>query len=455
MYRKYLKKLDDWLVDPHRKPLIVWGARQVGKSYLIKDLFAETKFKDKFIYVDCRIDSDFVNYCEKHINPKDVINYLSLDRNKVIDKNTLLIFDEAQECLPIITLLKYFCQDYPEIPIIVTGSMVRIKIQRTNRKRGVSNDNKFLFPVGKINQITVYPLNFEEFLMNSNQMLYHSILDAYKNKKALDRTTHEMALKVFYDYLLVGGMPEAVDIFLETNNYQKSRVILKDLYDNYLSDMELYQASPEAIVRAKKIFENIYSQLNKESKNFKSSLIEAKSGIREMRSPIDWLTLAYIVQKSCLLKEKVTVPLIDSNESLFRLYLADIGMFSYQSGINAATFIDKDARNALSGIFFENYVANELTNAGIKLFYWKGKNNSEFEFVVEFNSIIIPIDVKKSKGSLNSLNDFRNHNKTDIAVKISSNQYGYDEKNKILTIPFYEVFMLCQDLTSENVDSLI
>ena len=133
MYRKYIKNLIDWLNSDRRKPLMVWGARQVGKTTLIKDIFAEEFFKNKYIYIDCRIEHNFVDYCMKHVNAKEIINYLALEKNMIIDKNTLLIFDEAQECLPIITLMKYFCQDYREIPVIVTGSMVRIKIQRASK----------------------------------------------------------------------------------------------------------------------------------------------------------------------------------------------------------------------------------------------------------------------------------------------------------------------------------
>ncbi len=454
MYRKYIEDLKEWLNSDNRKPLMVWGARQVGKTTLIRDIFAETYFKNKYIYIDCRIENDFVNYCEKHVNPKDVLNYISLSKDTTIDKNTLLIFDEAQECLPIITLMKYFCQDFREIPIIVTGSMVRIKILRETHSRGINN-NKFLFPIGKINQLTIYPLNFEEFLINRNKILYDALLDSYNIFENYSDLIHEKSLEIFYEYLLIGGMPEVCDEFLKTNSYQKARKTLKDLYGNYLADMDLYQASPESIIRSKKIFENIYGQLNKESKNFKSSLVEKNLRTRDLMSPIDWLSFAYIVNKSSLVKEKVTIPLIDSNESLYRLYLSDIGMFSYESKINPTTFIDKNTQNTLSGIFFENYVANELIAQDYKLFYWNGKNNSEFEFVIEYDSFIIPLDVKKTKGSLNSLEKFKEHNKLMIAIKISTNKIGYNENTKILTIPFYFVPFLLKDLKNNNLNDLL
>jgi len=453
MYRKYINNLKKWLDSKNRKPLIVWGARQVGKSYLIKNIFAETYFKNKYIYIDCRTDHEFVEYCKSHVNANEIINYLSLDKGIKIDSSILLIFDEAQECLPIVTLMKYFCEYFRDIPVIVTGSMVRIKIQRENRHRGISTSDKFLFPFGKINQLTIYPLDFGEYLFNANKMLYDKLKNSYDNKTKVEELAHTKALECFYDYLLLGGMPEVVNEYLTSKSYQSAKEILIDLYDNYLGDMELYQASPESIVKSKKIFENIYTQLNKESKNFKASLIEKNLKSRDLITPIDWLSLAFIVYKSSLVKENVTIPLIDSNESLYRLYLADMGLFTYQSNINPKYFLTDDGRNTLSGVFFENYVAIELVNYGYKLFYWRGKGDSEFEFVIESESSIIPIDVKKSKGKLNSLDKFKDQNKLNYAVKISKNNYGYDINNKILTIPFYFLpFFLSELKDKEKLD---
>ena len=240
-------------------------------------------------------------------------------------------------------------------------------------------------------------------------------------------------------------MPEAVDVFLENESFYDSRDTLKDLYDNYLADMELYQASQESIIRSKKIFENIYSQLNKESKNFSPSLIEKGSKNRDMKTPIDWLTTALIVHKSYMVNERVTCPLIQDEDANYRLYLGDVGMFAYQSGLNTASFINS-SNNTLSGIFFENYVATELISKGFKLYYWKGKNNAELEFLIESNGEIYPVDVKKGRGSLNSLGKYRNHNSNVFAIKISKNNFGIDKENKIVTIPLYEVFLLLKEI---------
>ncbi len=450
MERFAMQNLIEWHNNKKRKPLIVWGARQVGKTYLVKDLFAEEYYRDNYVYIDFKREDDVNEFCAKTASADKIIEYISLLKGKQITENTLLIFDEIQECPNIISALKYFCQDFRNIPVIATGSMVRIKIQRTTHKRGVQA-SQFLFPVGKINQITVYPLSFDEFLLNSNRVMFNTIQKAYKTQKPLDAGIHELAMEQIYRYLLVGGMPEAVDSYIEDGNLLTSREILKELYDNYLADMELYQASQEAVIRSRALFSNIYKELNKENKNFSPGLVEEKAKTRDFATSIQWLTLAHIVNQSYQLKEHITMPLVPNEDSYFRLFLCDIGMFSYQSGINSASFISSKRENTLSGIFFENFIANELTAKGNKLFYWKGKSSAELEFIVESDNKLYPIDVKKGKGTLNSLEKFRNHNKFEYAIKVSKNNFGYSDEQKLLTVPFYYFPFIAKDLAEGNM----
>ena len=446
MERIALQKLIDWNNNKRKKPLIVWGARQVGKTYLVEELFAKKYYKNNYIYIDCKKEDEICEFCSKTANAEKIIEYISLRKGKQINEKTLLIFDEVQECPNIISSLKYFCQDYREIPVIATGSMVRIKLQRETHKRGSRENDKFLFPVGKINQITIYPMTFDEFLMNSNKMLYDAIKKAYESKQPLDNQIHELAMEQIYKYLLVGGMPEAVEAYIDGNNLLESREILKALYDNYLSDMELYQASQEAVLRSRVLFQNIYRELNKKSKNFSPGLIEEKSKTRDYATSIQWLTMAHVVNKSFQLKEHITTPLMPDSESNFRLFLGDIGMFSYQSGINADSFVSSERDNALSGIFFENFVANELIAKEHKLFYWRGKPSAELEFIIESNNKLYPLDVKKGRGTLNSLEKFSNHNKFEYAIKVSKNNYGYNPEQKLITIPLYFIPFVAKDL---------
>lgn len=440
MDRLALNDLIEWNNNKLRKPLIVWGARQVGKTYLILELFAKQYYLDNYLYIDFKYEDEIRDFCLETANAQKIIEFISLQKDIDINENTLLIFDEVQECPNIISALKYFCQNYREIPVIATGSMVRVKLQRE-----VSN-KQFLFPVGKIDQINIFPMSFDEFLLNANHNLYKAVLNSYNDKKPLSNQIHEMALDYVYRYLLIGGMPEVVDVYLNGGSLLDSQRILKTLYDNYLADMELYQASRESIIRSRLLFENIYKELNKEAKNFSPGLLKENSKTRDFYTAINWLSMAHIINQSFQLKEHVSMPLIQENESYFRLYLNDIGMFSYQSDINAASFLSNDRENVLSGIFYENFVANELKVKGHSLFYWKGKDSAELEFIVESNNKLYPIDVKKNKGSLNSLKKFSDHNKFEFAIKVSRNNYGYNDTQKLLTVPFYFVPFMANDL---------
>ena len=416
-----------------------------------KNLFDTGAFREKILSKqirlrDCKKEYEIRDFCSGTANAEKIIEYISLRKGQQINEQTLLIFDEVQECPNILSSLKYFCQDYREIPVIATGSMVRIKLQRETHKRGARDNDKFLFPVGKINQMTVYPMTFDEFLMNSNQMLFDAVRNAYERRQPLERQIHELAMEHVYKYLLVGGMPEAVEAYIDGGNLLESREILKVLYDNYLADMELYQASQESVLRSRALFQNIYRELNRESKNFSPGLIEEKSKTRDYATSIQWLTMAHVVNQSFQLKEHVTMPLMPDSDSSFRLFLGDIGMFSYQSGINAASFVSSERENTLSGIFFENFVANELIAKEHKLFYWRGKSSAELEFIVESDNRLYPIDVKKGRGTLNSLEKFSNHNKFEYAIKVSKNNYGYDREQKLLTIPLYFIPFVAKDL---------
>ena len=453
MERNALQKLIEWNNNSRKKPLIIWGARQVGKTYLVEELFAKTFYKNNYIYIDCKKEDEIREFCSGTANARKIIEYISLRKGRQINEKTLLIFDEIQECPNIISSLKYFCQDFREIPVIATGSMVRIKLQRETHKRGSKENGKFLFPVGKINQLTIYPMTFDEFLMNNNKILYNTVKTAYEERKPLDSQIHELAMDQIYRYLLVGGMPEAVEAYVDGANLLESREILKVLYDNYLSDMELYQASQESVLRSRTLFQNIYSELNKESKNFSPGLIAEKSKTRDYVTSIQWLTMAHVINQSFQLKEHITMPLMPDSESHFRLFLGDIGMFSYQSGINAASFVSNERDNTLSGIFFENFVANELIAKEHKLFYWRGRTSAELEFIIESNNKLYPLDVKKGRGTLNSLEKFSNHNKFEYAIKVSKNNFVFNSQQKLLTVPFYFIPFISKDLANGTMKS--
>ena len=444
MERIALQELKKWYISKRRKPLVIWGARQVGKTYLVKDLFAGREFDD-FVYIDLKKDKDACDFFKTNSDAERYLQYIEARYGKKISPKLPLIFDEVQQCSSVLTALKYFKQDYADLPVMATGSMVRLAL-RHNEQNKNSRENDFLFPVGAIDSIHVYPLTFEEYLLNSNKVLLDRIKTAYSSGTPLESYEHELALDAMYEYLSIGGMPEAVNIFLEEKSYVDAKAALKEIYDNYLADMDTYNVSPETILKTRNVYRNIFAQLNKENKNFKVSQIDKGKNNRDYFNAYQWLELARIVYRAHRLEGKVNFPLIESEEGTFRLYLSDAGMFSYQSGTNQADFFVRDKRNTLSGIFYENYVATELTAKGISLFYWTGGSSYEFEFVVQCSGAALPIDVKRGNGKLNSLQAFRNSNPKSTAIKISTNNYGYNEEKDLLTIPLYEVFLLADDL---------
>ena len=450
MKRKYLSKLEEWIQKPDRKPLMVWGARQVGKSYLVEELFAKKFFKDRYLKIDLSDEDDFVEYAENNSNLQKVLDYIELHYHFVPDKNHLLFFDEAQECPSIVKMMKHFCEKRRDIPLIVSGSLVRLRINRDSKKA----NKTFLFPVGKINQLYVYPLTFDEFLANYDSNMYEYVKRKFESKDLIDQYIHQELIDVFRTYMFVGGMPEAVQTFLDYKDkkiraYKETSKKIQEIYDDYLADMGLYQTSTESMIRSRLIYKDIYKQLNKENENFKISNTIENAKNRDMINPYFWLTTANVVLQSFCLKEKITLPLIEDENSIFRFYLSDVGMFTHQSGLDYERFlIDKD--NALSGIYYENYIATELVARRYPLFYWKGKRSSEFEFIMNIDNSIVAIDAKRGKNNLNSLEEFRKHNKTNLIIKVSSNQYGYNEGQKLLTLPFYFFSFYLNSLSNDS-----
>ena len=450
MERLALSYLKEWNSKPKRKPLMVYGARQVGKTYLIRDIFAETYYKNNYIYINLKFADDirdFINgegdYKQPTSNAKTIMDYISLRENRIIDENTLLILDEIQEAMPAVTSLKDFKENYPHIHVIASGSLVRIKIKRASKK----NKGKFFYPVGSVDEFTLFPMNFEEFLINSNRMLYDKIVKSYNNRVPLDTFTHNLAMEQLKNYLLVGSLPENIDIFLQSKSHVLSRKNLTTIYNDYLNDIDLYDVNKETSLRTRKLFDNIYVEINRPHADFKPSIIDEGAKTRDYINSMELLQLAGVVYINKCLKEHITLPLREDKGSNYRIYFMDNGFLAYQSGINMTDFVKPVNTNM--GVFFENYIACELASNNINLFYWKGKNDYEFEFITKINNELVPIDVKKKRGILGSAENFKNHNSCKLFVKVSENNYGYDEVNKILTIPLYSFFVFVKELDND------
>lgn len=468
MKRSIEKQLVKWKDSKFRKPLLINGARQVGKTYVVESLFGPKNFS-KILKIDFRSDSQSRKFVKNHPDARAIINYLDLRFGISIDSSTLLFFDEIQEAVQILTAAKYFKQDCPQIPVIMTGSLVRTRLKQleaeneSNRisldpeieKENQDGHNNFLFPVGMLDEMNMYPMTFDEFLVEYKPSLYKLVLDSYISKKSLDQSYHKLALDAFYIYLQVGGMPEAVAVFLNSQSVVQSQKTIQTIFNDYLADMGLYQVSSQTISRTRMVFNNIYEQLDKENKNFKIAVIEKGKRFRDYLSAFDWLTLTRLIYKSELVKERLSLPLKSESNSLFRIYLPDCGLFTYEARINLSVFVSSLNQNTLAGILMENYVAEELSARDVPLFHWKGKSSSEFEFIVNEDDYTVPIDVKKNRGSLDSLNVFKRFNPYKYSIKVSQNRYGFSEENKILTLPFYLFpFYLNEMLEKGHIQSI-
>lgn len=438
MKRIYEKKLDNWLISTNRKPLILWGAGQVGKTFLLIE-WAKKNFS-QYVYIDLKREEKARDYFSTTCEPEKYIKYIEATYNVRPSENVPLIFDEIEMCKEVISALKYFCQDYNHIPIICTGSLVRVRLRQ-------NDDENFLFPVGKIDSINMFPMTFEEYLININPEMYERINTAYVNKKPLEEYEHNLALELLYEYLSIGGMPEVVNTYINTKSYVEVNKIIENIYLNYIDDMSQYNISNETILKTRKIYNNVFLELNKENnKNFKISNIDKGKSNRDYMSAYEWLSLARLIHICKKIDGTVRVPLIESSNSVFRIYLSDIGLFNYQGKIKQTEFFVKNEQNSLSRVFYENYVAAEFVANDIPLYFWKGKSDSEFEFLLAKNNDIYPVDVKKSKGKLGSLDSYRKLNNDDaMAIKISANNYGYNKERNILTIPLYEVYLLAKE----------
>ncbi len=443
MERIYLQKILSWYQNKEkRKPLVLWGARQIGKTYLVKEMFAK-KYARDFVYIDLKKEKQAASYFKETVDDEKYLRFIESYYGKSITEDCPLIIDEAQVVPNVLTSLKYFNQDHPELPVIITGSMVRLALQREKKKEG---DN-ILFPVGKIHSMNMYPLGFEEYLLNVNKQFLERIRESYEKRIPLESYEHDLAIDLLHEYLCIGGLPEVVNNFLENHSYREAKETLNELYENYIADMSLYNISDEMILKTRNIYRNIFAQLRKENKNFKIASIDRGKSNRDYFGAYEWLDFAHVIYRSKRIEGKVTSPILEEEGGLFRLYLSDCGLFQTQSKVLQSDFLSKEGRNELSGIFYESYVADEFVAKQIPLYYWTGKQQHEFEFIVDINGDICPIDVKKKKGSLNSMKEFREHNKRTTAIKISSNHLGYDKENDILTIPLYMTFLLAEEIS--------
>ena len=431
MKRKISKWLSEWKTNPKRMPLIINGARQVGKTYIIKQ-FGKEEYKH-ILYLNLEIEDNFCKFLETELSPDKIIQYLEAAKGVNVNAgNTLIFFDEIQVCEQALTSLKYFCEQAPEQHVIAAGSLLGVSINR----------NKHSFPVGKVQQINMYPMDFEEFLWAMDREKLSEEIKAHFDKDlAMPKALHEIALQYHQQYMIVGGMPAAVSSFIETGSYNNVQLIQNDIMQQYIADMSKYATSATS-VKIRACYNSIPAQLAKDNRKFQYKTVQRGGTATIFGEAIDWLQFAGIVLK-CQRLEHGFIPLnAYADLSNYKLYMADIGILTLHSRIPLQTMLSPiEVHNIFLGSMAENYVAQAFVNKGYDLFYWQSEGKAEIDFVLQIQDSVIPVEVKKGhRNRSRSLGIFANKYKSPYAIRISKKNFGFE--NNIKSVPLYAVFCI-------------
>ena len=433
MERFVYQQLLSWKTSGRRKPLLLQGARQVGKSYLLEN-FGQREFKNYHVFnfeLDCRLARIF----SQDLAPKRILTELSLHLGWKIDpKSDLIIFDEIQECPRAITSLKYFCEKMPTLALCCAGSLLGVNLSPEP------------FPVGKVEFLNLYPLSFEEFLLALDQQMLLEQLHCALDKGTLPEMAHVKLWERLKEYFVVGGMPEVISTYILQRKFRaeamrEARTIQAGLVESYYKDFAKHSGKINSI-HIVSVFENVPMQL---SRNIEGSVkrykfkeaIHGKRSFAELQGPIAWLEKAGLLIKVKVCN-RAELPLETfCKENQFKLFLFDIGLLSSMLALSPETVFYQDY-GITKGYFAENFVAQELVAAGNKQLYSWTERNSEIEYLSVVKENIVPIEVKAgSRTRAKSLQQFLIKYKPERAVKISIRPLKIINGQVIQNIPIY------------------
>ena len=431
MYRKVIRFLEDWQNSPHRKPLILQGARQVGKTYSILE-FGRTHY-DNVAYFNFETNPKLNETFDENISPDYLIPILShIAGQTIVREKTLIVFDEVQLCERALTSLKYFCEDAPDYHIIVAGSLLGVAVNRA----------RFSFPVGKVDMKTLYPMDIEEFMLAmGEETLVQQIRQCFDANTPLPSALHEAALMLYRQYLVVGGMPECVLQFVETKDYILIRHTQDTILASYLNDTSKYNTLNE-IKKTRLTYDNITVQLSKKNTRFQYKLIKKGGRASEFENAIEWLTLSGIVSQIYKV-EQIKKPLENYRDiDSFKIYVSDLGLLCAKKDLAATDILYMvDEINDFKGGMTENYVNTHLTINGYKTYYWESNRGAEIDFIIQRDTHIIPIEVKAADNTrAKSLKLYMDTYKPAYAIKLSTKNFGFEDNKKI--VPLYAVFCI-------------
>lgn len=430
MKRRIEAGLLNWKNQKDRKPLIVYGARQVGKTYSIIS-FGKNNYAD-YAYFNFEANEELKSIFDRNLEPSRIVLELGAVLGRRISEHTLIIFDEIQAAPKALTSLKYFYEQAPEYHIIAAGSLLGVALEREN----------YSFPVGKVNSINMYPMDFYEFLMATENEALADIIEAgYRDDTPLSEQLHSRALELYRAYLVVGGMPEVVREYVETNDYRMVRVKQAEIINNYTADMAKYATKNEA-VRHVATYNSIPSQLARENKKFQYRLIGSNARSREYEGSIDWLYKAGVVLK-CEKVNEGKVPLeFYKDITSFKIYFSDVGLLAAKAMIPVETILsDINFGGEAKGAVTENYLAVQLACREHNLYYWESNSTAELDFVIMYGNGILPIECKANVHvRAKSLEIFKK--KYDIAqsMRVSAKNFGME--NGIKSVPLYAAWCI-------------
>lgn len=433
MNRKIEQGLLNWKQNS-KTPLMLIGARQTGKTFIIEK-FCKENYKN-YLYINLEKEQNIKEIFEETINPEEIIEKIEIIKNINIDiNNTIIFLDEIQVSEDAITSLKYFCESEINYKIICAGSLLGVKINRFSKS----------FPVGKVIIKNLYPMDFEEFLTALDETkLIEEIKSHYKSNKAMSNSIHEKAINLYKHYLILGGMPAIINNYLENNKkITETNLDIQDqIITSYLADMNKYTENTESI-KNNKIYNAIPKELARENNVFKFSIVDKGARKSRYESSLDWLIASNMIIK-CNLVNKNESPLkayIDDEK--FKIYLSDPGLLRSLSNINYNEILT-DKNEMYKGVLTENFVACEFFSKFKEINYFTF-NKYEIDFLIKIDGDIIPVEVKSGRRTnAKSLKEYINKYNPNYSIILSFKNFGFE--NNIKTIPLYAIFCL----TNEN-----
>ena len=429
MYRKIEEELKKWKND-YKMPLMLVGARQTGKTYILEK-FCKNNF-DNYVYINLDKEEDIAEIFENTIEPDTIVEKIEIIKNIVINpEDTIIFFDEIQVSERAITSLKYFCESEKPYKIVCAGSLLGVKINRF----------KSSFPVGKVTIKYLYPMFFEEYLIAlGEEKLLNEIKIHYDSNESLMNPIHEKALDLYKKYLVLGGMPALINNFIE-NDCNISHVnfeLQEQIITSYLADMNKYTENSEGI-KNNQIYNSIPKELARENNIFKYSIVDKDARKIRYESSLDWLLASNMILK-CDLAEKNESPLkAFASLDKFKLYLSDVGLLRSLSNLDYSEIL-LDKNEMFRGVLTENYIACELYPKSKELFYYNF-DRYEIDFLLKLDGDIIPVEVKSGRRTNSkSLNEYIKKYNPKYSIRISSKNFGFEDNIK--SVPLYAVFCI-------------